>query len=130
MSRLSSFLKTNVKDSERKKDVYVSDRFSEPITIKLLSPKELSRCQEKAVTIRNKQPHFDSNVYSMELIKASIIEPDLKNAELQDSYGVMSEEELLNEMFTGAEFVKITTIVNEFNSLDESINDKIKEAKN
>ena len=66
----------------------------------------------------------------MELIKASIIEPDLKNAELQDSYGVMSEEELLNEMFTGAEFVKITTIVNEFNSLDESINDKIKEAKN
>lgn len=130
MSRLSSFLKTNVKDSERKKDVYVSDRFSEPITIKLLSPKELSGCQEKAVTIRNKQPHFDSNVYSMELIKASIIEPDLKNAELQDSYGVMSEEELLNEMFTGAEFVKITTIVNEFNSLDESINDKIKEAKN
>lgn len=130
MGRLASFLKTNVKDSERKKDVYVSDRFSEPITIKLLSPKELSRCQEKAVTIRNKQPHFDSNVYSMELIKASIIEPDLKNAELQDSYGVMSEEELLNEMFTGAEFVKITTIVNEFNSLDESINDKIKEAKN
>ena len=130
MSRLSSFLKTNVKDSERTKDVYVSDRFSEPITIKLLSPKELSRCQEKAVTIRNKQPHFDSNVYSMELIKASIIEPDLKNAELQDSYEVMSEEELLNEMFTGAEFVKITTIVNEFNSLDESINDKIKEAKN
>lgn len=130
MSRLSSFLKTNVKDSERTKDVYVSDRFSEPITIKLLSPKELSRCQEKAVTIRNKQPNFDSNVYSMELIKASIIEPDLKNAELQDSYGVMSEEELLNEMFTGAEFVKITTIVNEFNSLDESINDKIKEAKN
>lgn len=130
MSRLSSFLKTNVKDSERTKGVYVSDRFSEPITIKLLSPKELSRCQEKAVTIRNKQPHFDSNVYSMELIKASIIEPDLKNAELQDSYGVMSEEELLNEMFTGAEFVKITTIVNEFNSLDESINDKIKEAKN
>lgn len=130
MGRLASFLKTNVKDSERKKDVYVSDRFSEPITIKLLSPKELSRCQEKAVTIRNKQPHFDSNVYSMELIKASIIEPDLKNAELQDSYGVMSEEELLNEMFTGAEFVKITTVVNEFNSLDESINDKIKEAKN
>ena len=130
MSRLSSFLKTNVKDSERTKDVYVSDRFSEPITIKLLSPKELSRCQEKAVTIRNKQPHFDSNVYSMELIKTSIIEPDLRNAELQDSYGVMSEEELLNEMFTGAEFVKITTIANEFNSLDESINDKIKEAKN
>lgn len=130
MGRLASFLKTNVKDSERTKDVYVSDRFSEPITIKLLSPKELSRCQEKAVTIRNKQPHFDSNVYSMELIKASIIEPDLRNAELQDSYGVMSEEELLNEMFTGAEFVKITTIVNEFNSLDESINDKIKEAKN
>ena len=130
MSRLSSFLKTNVKDSERTKDVSVSDRFSEPITIKLLSPKELSRCQEKAVTIRNKQPHFDSNVYSMELIKTSIIEPDLRNAELQDSYGVMSEEELLNEMFTGAEFVKITTIVNEFNSLDESINDKIKEAKN
>lgn len=130
MGRLASFLKTNVKDSERTKDVYVSDRFSEPITIKLLSPKELSRCQEKAVTIRNKQPHFNSNVYSMELIKASIIEPDLKNAELQDSYGVMSEEELLNEMFTGAEFVKITTIVNEFNSLDESINDKIKEAKN
>lgn len=130
MSRLSGFLKVNVKDTERKKDVYVSDRFSEPITIKLLTPKELGRCQEKAVSIRNKQTYFDSNTYSMELIKASIIEPDLKNAELQDSYGVMSEEELLNEMFTGAEFVRITTIVNEFNSLDESINDKIKEAKN
>lgn len=66
----------------------------------------------------------------MELIKISIIEPDLKSAELQDSYGVMNEEDLINEMFTGAEFTKISTEVNEFNSLDENINDKINEAKN
>ena len=113
MSKLSSFLKENVKEGERKKEVYVSDRFSEPITIKLLSPKELARCQDAAVSIRNKKPFFDTKAYNMELIKISIIEPDL-----------------INEMFTGAEFTRISTEVNEFNSLDENINDKINEAKN
>lgn len=91
MSKLSSFLKENVKEGERKKEVFVSDRFSEPITIKLLSPKELARCQDAAVSIRNKKPFFDTKAYNMELIKISIIEPDLKSAELQDSYSVMNE---------------------------------------
>ena len=130
MSKLSSFLKENVKEGKRSQEVFVSDRFSEPITIKLLSPKELARCQDAAVSIKNKKPFFDTKAYNMELIKLSITDPDLKSAELQDSYGVMNEEDLINEMFTGAEFTKISTEVNEFNSLDEDINDKINEAKN
>lgn len=130
MSKLSSFLKENVKEGKRSQEVFVSDRFSEPITIKLLSPKELARCQDAAVSIKNKRTFFDTKAYNMELIKLSITDPDLKSAELQDSYGVMNEEDLINEMFTGAEFTKISTEVNKFNSLDEDINDKINEAKN
>lgn len=130
MSRLDSFLKVNVKDSERTKDVFVSDRFEAPVTIKLLSPKELSRCQEMSVSIKGKKPYFDSNVYNMEILKTAIVEPDLKDAQLQDSYGVMNEEDLINEMFTGAEFVRLTTLINEFNSLDEGVNEKIDKAKN
>ena len=127
---LSSFLKENVKEGQRKKEVIVSDRFSEPITIKLLSPKEIARCQDAAVSIKAKKPFFDTRAYNMELVKISIIEPDLKSAELQDSYGVMDEEDLIDKMFTGAEFTRISTEINDFNSLDEDINEKIEEAKN
>ena len=49
---------------------------------------------------------------------------------MQDSYGVMDEEDLIDKMFTGAEFTRISTEINDFNSLDEDINEKIEEAKN
>lgn len=130
MSNLSSFLKINVTPAESEKEVYISKRFKEPFVIKLLSPGELSRMQSRATSLVGKKAAFDTDLYNREAIKYSVVVPDLKDAELQDSYGVVSEEDLINEMLTGAEYIKLVTEITEFNSLDESMDDKIKEAKN
>lgn len=130
MSRLSSFLKENVGEVESTKDVTISERFSEPCQIKLLTPKEYNKIQDMSTQIIGKKPVFSTTTYNFELVKASLVEPDLSNSDLQDSYGAMGEDDLLNIMFTGAEFNNLVLAVNEFNGITKSTEEKLEEAKN
>ncbi|MCJ0199628.1 phage portal protein, partial [Clostridioides difficile] len=70
------------------------------------------------------------NSYVAELCVASTVFPDLKDAELQNSYGVMGEAQLLKTMLTAGEYVNYTVKVNEVNGFDTSFEDKVEEAKN
>ena len=64
-------------------------------------------------------------------IAASVVFPNLLDAELQDSYGVKTPEALLKEMVDDpTEFAEFATFVREFSGFDESINDAVEEAKN
>lgn len=130
MSRLSSFLKANVGEVESTKDVTISERFSEPCKIKLLSPKEYSKVQDSSTKIVGRKPVFSTSAYSFELIKAALVEPDLSNSELQDSYGAMGEDELINRMFTGVEFNTLLLEINTFNGLKKTDEERVEEAKN
>lgn len=44
----------------------------------------------------------DTSEYQAKLMAAAVVMPDLHDAALQDSYGVMSPEELLKEMLDDA----------------------------
>ena len=60
----------------------------------------------------------------------SVVYPDLKNAELQNSYGVMGEIALLEAMLSAGELLAFEQKINEINGFDVSFDDKVEEAKN
>ncbi|EQG32401.1 phage XkdN-like family protein [Clostridioides difficile DA00129] len=60
----------------------------------------------------------------------TIVFPDLHDAELQNSYGVMGAEELLTTMLTPGEYTDLSSEVGEVNGFDRTFEDKVEEAKN
>jgi hypothetical protein len=77
---------------------------------------------------RNK---VDASKYISKLLAAAVIFPDLLNAELQDSYGVKTPEDLLKEMIDDpGEYTEFTAFVQKFNGFNISLDEKIDEAKN
>ena len=73
---------------------------------------------------------MDSNSYLGKLAAACTVYPDLKNAELQNSYGVMGDDNLLKAMLSPGEFAEYCNKVSEVNDFDVDLNDKVDEAKN
>lgn len=77
------------------------------------------------------RPKVNSEMYIAKLIAACVVFPDLYNAELQDSYGVKTPEDLLKEMVDNpAEYNAFADFVQSFSGLDETLADKVEEAKN
>ena len=60
----------------------------------------------------------------------STVYPDLKNADLQNSYGVMGEVALLEAMLSAGELLSFEQEINRINGFDVSFDDKVEEAKN
>lgn len=77
------------------------------------------------------RPQVDSALYIAKLISASVVFPDLYNKELQDSYGVTKPEDLIKEMIDNpTEYNAFAEYVLSYNGLEESMADKVEEAKN
>lgn len=76
------------------------------------------------------RPKLLSKKYMAMLIAESVVYPDLYNKDLQDSYGVTTPEDLVVEMIDDpAEYNELAKFVQNFNGF-ESLEDKVKEAKN
>lgn len=74
---------------------------------------------------------IDANAYMTKQIVASVVFPNLYDAELQDSYDVKTPEDLLKQMVDDpVEFAEFASFVREFNGFEEDINDLVDEAKN
>lgn len=75
--------------------------------------------------------NYDQNKYIRKLICESVVVPNLNNIELQDSYGVKSAEELLTKILDcPGDYYKLVEKVLKLSKLDETLADKIAEAKN
>lgn len=73
---------------------------------------------------------MDQMKYRAKLICASVVYPDLNNAELQDSYRVMDSAELIKEMISDVgEYNKFFDFINEYNNL-VPFQEEVDEAKN
>jgi hypothetical protein len=142
MSELSLFLKSNKKQRENTKYAATKslcDENGEPLlwTIKPLTTKESEEIREscmREVPVKGKkgvyQQKFDSSEYVVKMAVASIAEPNLYNAQLQDSYGVKTPEELLMAMIDDPkEYSALIAFINDQNG-EESIEEKIEQAKN
>lgn len=76
------------------------------------------------------RPKFDANLYMNKLVVASTVCPDLYDAELQDSYGVKTPEELVKEMLDNpGEYQNLVLFIQEYNGFT-NMQDKVEEAKN
>lgn len=74
---------------------------------------------------------MQSSMYVQKLIAASVVVPDLYDAELQNSYGVKLPEDLLLALVDDpGEYNELAMYVQKFQGFDVSLEDKVEEAKN
>ena len=77
------------------------------------------------------RPKLDTSKYIGKMICACVVEPNLYDKDLQDSYGVMSPDDLLKEMIDDpGEYQEFATFVQNFNGFNTTLEDKVEEAKN
>ena len=77
------------------------------------------------------RPRLKTSKYIQKMIVASIVVPDLYDAELQDSYDVKTPEDLLLAMVDDpGEYSELAAFVQKFQGFDNSFEDKVDEAKN
>lgn len=82
---------------------------------------------------KNKQnsQKLNAKSYIAKLISRCVVYPDLREVELQNSYGVMSDEELLKAMVNHpGEYAKLSMFVQKLCGFDELESDVVAEAKN
>lgn len=136
MSSLNAFL--NPVGLENK-EVIVSKRFMEngqpvPFVIKPLSQEDNKDLIKKFTKKEKKNGQitesFDRTGYMTAMVTAAVVFPDLKNAELQQAYGVLGEDKLIQKMLLMGEFATLSQEVQKLSGLDEDINEDIEEVKN
>lgn len=77
------------------------------------------------------RPKVDGTKYLAKMIVASTVFPDLYDAELQDSYGVKTPEDLVFALVDDAgEYQDFTVWMQKFQGFTRSLKDKVEEAKN
>ncbi|CUP26058.1 XkdN-like protein [Flavonifractor plautii] len=77
------------------------------------------------------RPKMKSSLYIQKMIIASVVMPDLYDAELQDSYGVKTPEDLLFAMVDDpGEYNELAAYVQKFQGFNVSFDEKVDEAKN
>lgn len=73
----------------------------------------------------------DSNLLNRKLIAECVVYPDLQDAKLQSSYGVIKPEDLIVEMLDDfGEYARLLNVVLRLCGLRETLEDKVEEAKN
>ena len=143
MSNLSRFLKQN--KIQKENATYAAtkslvDEKGNPLlwTVKPLTTKENDDIRDDCmvdVPVKGKpnvfRPKLNTSKYIGKMLCACIVEPNLNNKELQDSYGVMTPDELLKEMIDDpGEYQDFATFVQNFNGFNTTLEDKVDEAKN
>ena len=143
MSNLSLFLKKNKKVKENityPATKSLVDENGKPLewVIKPLTTKENNELRDQCtyeVPVKGKpnmfRPKIDTNLYIAKMIVASVVEPNLYNAELQDSYGVKTPEDLIMEMIDDpGEYNDFAAFIQKFNGFNITLEDKVEQAKN
>ncbi len=143
MSKFSKFMKANKVEKQNEMYAptkYLCDENGKPLEweFKHITSKENENLRDECtieVPVTGKpnmfRPKVQSGKYIRKMIAASIVVPDLYDAELQDSYGVKDPEDLLLAMVDDpGEYNELAAFVQRFQGFDVSFNDKVEEAKN
>jgi hypothetical protein len=143
MSKFSRFMKQNKVVRENTTfpaTKSLVDENGEPLlwTIRPMTTKENEDIRESCmidVPVTGKpnvfRPKLATSKYISKMICACVVEPNMFDAELQDSYDVKTPEELLMAMIDDpGEYQALTVFVQNFNGFNTSLEDKVEEAKN
>lgn len=143
MSNLDRFLKQNKKIRENTTYLATKSLTDEegnplPWTIRPLTTKDNDKLRDECtieIPVKGKpnvfRPKLDTSKYLAKIIVASVVEPNLNNKDLQDSYGVMTPEDLIKEMIDDpGEYNDFASFIQNFNSFTTTLDEKVEEAKN
>jgi len=126
----------------KEKEVYISDRFKDengklvPFKIKPLKKEVIEQIKNQMALDVDKDKKISMKAstgldYEDLMLTESIVFPDLTSKELQDSYGVIGEANLINEMLLLGEKARLTEEIAELNGFDDSkLRESIEQAKN
>jgi hypothetical protein len=142
MSNLSAFLAENAIPTENARHI-ASKRFvgedGKPLfwdigCVTSSEDEALRKASTKRVPVPGKRNQFtqdlDVNLYLGRLAAKCTLFPNLDDAELQNSYGVMGADALLKTMLTPGEYADYLLKVQEVNGFDTTFDDEVDEAKN
>ncbi len=143
MSKFSRFMKANkiAKPNEKyAPTTTLQDENGEPLKweFRQISSKENDELRESCtidVQVKGKpnlyRPKVKTAEYLAKLIVKSTVYPDLYDTELQNSYGVMTPEELLYAMVDNAgEYQELTVWMQKYQGFSKSFDEMVDEAKN
>jgi hypothetical protein len=142
MSNLQAFFAQNIEKvgiEERVVSKRFKDENGKPIPWKFGAiDGEVDAANRKACTKRMPVPgkkglflpETDFDLYTLKNAVSTIKFPDLHNAELQSSYGVMGAEALLQKMLLPGELGEVKKITQEVNGFDVGMDELVEEAKN
>lgn len=138
---LSAFFAQNAKKADNRKFV-ASSRFigdnGNPLEWELaaITAGENQRLRKncmKSVPVNGKRgqytQEFDTATYQAKLAVKCVVFPDLNNAELQESYGVMGAEQLISAMLMPGEFDELISTILDLNGFTD-MGEMVDEAKN
>lgn len=143
MSKFSRFMKPN--KAEKKNGFYaptksLCDDDGKPLEweFKHITSREHDEIKDECtvdIPVTGKpnlfRPKLKTNLYLRKMVAASVVTPDLYDAELQDSYGVAKPEELVQAMVDDpGEYNELVDFVQKFQGFNVSMNDKVEDAKN
>ncbi len=143
MSQFARFMKKNkvVKENTTYAATKsLTDENGKPLlwTIRPLSTKENEVIRDECmmdIPVKGKPnahtQRLNTSKYISKMLCCSIVEPNLFDKELQDSYGVSKPEDLLMAMVDNpGEYQDFALFVQNYNGFNDTIDDKIDEAKN
>ena len=143
MGDLSRFLKKNKKTKENLKVAAtksLTDENGDPLLweIRPLTTREDNALRDACtvdVQVTGKpgmfRPKFHANQYLARMAAACVVYPNLNSKELQDSYGVMGAEQLIQEMIDDpGEYDTFMSQLQEYHGFDQNFQDKVNEVKN
>lgn len=137
---LQAFMAQNARQVGTEKRV-VSDRFIGedgkpiPFEFKAITGEEEAAIRKSCMVKVKVKKHvtmdqLDQTTFLGKVAVACIVYPDLKNEELQNSYGVRGDDVLLKTMLLPGEYQEVLNIVQEINGYEKDMNELRDEAKN
>ena len=138
---LKGFLKQNAKivtEVEYVASKRFTDENGDPIVwrIRVLTNKELEKLRDKFTKkvfepgTRKSEEQFNVKDFTDELVTRTVAFPTLDDIDLQNSWGVSSEIDLVKAMLNGGEYTDLTRAIQEANGFETGFEDKVKEVKN
>lgn len=137
MSQFEDFLMDSFEDAvETEKEIIMGGKKRKmkfkPISSSL-GDEIRKKCRKVTIMKGQKMYETDQDKYVLNLIIETTTYPDLKNAELQKSWGVMGAEQLLESMkskMSDGEYSDWSNVVSEVNGYNRTIEELVDEAKN
>lgn len=124
---INDFLMKNVENPVKQENVKFK-RFKSPFKIKSLLAEDVTRLRNQATkqTLNSKTHQYeaqtDQNKFTDLIVEASVVSPDLHNAELMKSYSVVDGDaaKLLQRMLTIGEYSELADRIMKISGIEDA----------